>query len=723
LTGTKDATFDNTTGFNNSVFSIVYDATNNQIAVGGAFTTWKGVSNTYLAKLSNTGTAISSSRSNSTVYNMVSYGNWIYVLGIMGSLGGTTCSQFGKVSLSTLDSDPNFDNNGAQPVSTGIVNGGSIGVTSDGSKIYVPSGDFGATSQNRGLTAYNTSDGSMDQTYHRLGVQKMTINSSPGTIPAGTPYVIEDLRFMISRLSNSTGIYMIKGVSMLDFIPATTSFVTPVHQLSFSSGAYYLIDTGSTTLATQIGFAPGIVVDTYVNENNQWIYAQNSTGRIAGFNIRKQLKCYATSRVRYGSLPTPTDYLLTNNPSIAGITAYHKAALCTTNTGTSAGVKSIFFTATSTMYQIPFSTIGHSLSFTSNSMAEIPPGSTTTYAATATMHRVHYLPEIDRFVILNGSTSGQKSYITSFKNNLITPTLSGTTWDRDSYNTLVNQNSFERAFLSWNRLLQNSSAAVGAPKYPDTGGTTYIFSADTVDGILHMVRPVNSSENIMYSIPVGADEQYVSTSNNVLITPKYEIPNLISITGLYFNVLREYGSSVYSIPPEPILIDYRTSGIDDNSGAWTKYEDIDSLNSALCNKTTNNVTIQFRFKFRVAGNTCVPNKLYGFVISYEDDRTDSHYSPSVAESSLASRIFAWQQQSSWGGTIPNLKIRIYNASNGDLLLYDTVSESSSGTWQYSTDGITWLAWSSSADAVGNYIRYTADYVPNGFKLRVGLNTV
>jgi hypothetical protein len=119
----------------------------------------------------------------------------------------------------------------------------------------------------------------------------------------------------------------------------------------------------------------------------------------------------------------------------------------------------------------------------------------------------------------------------------------------------------------------------------------------------------------------------------------------------------------------------------------------------------------------------VPNKLYGFVISYEDDRTDSHYSPSVAESSLASRIFAWQQQSSWGGTIPNLKIRIYNASNGDLLLYDTVSESSSGTWQYSTDGITWLAWSSSADAVGNYIRYTADYVPNGFKLRVGLNTV
>jgi len=59
-----------------------------------------------------------------------------------------------------------------------------------------------------------------------------------------------------------------------------------------------------------------------------------------------------------------------------------------------------------------------------------------------------------------------------------------------------------------------------------------------------------------------------------------------------------------------------------------------------------------------------------------------------------------------------------------MIFYDTVLTSASGTWEYSTDnGVTWLPWSSSADAVGNYIRYVADFIPVGIKLRVGLNRI
>ena len=64
-----------------------------------------------------------------------------------------------------------------------------------------------------------------------------------------------------------------------------------------------------------------------------------------------------------------------------------------------------------------------------------------------------------------------------------------------------------------------------------------------------------------------------------------------------------------------------------------------------------------------------------------------------------------------------------NATNNNIVFYDTVTTSASGTWQYSTDGNTWLPWDSSADAVGNYIRYVADFVPSGIKLRVGLNKI
>ena len=228
----------------------------------------------------------------------------------------------------------------------------------------------------------------------------------------------------------------------------------------------------------------------------------------------------------------------------------------------------------------------------------------------------------------------------------------------------------------------------------------------------------------MYAVPIAADADYADNSNNVVITPKYTIPNLLTFTGFYINSMREYGSSTYSIPPEPIIIHYRTTGIDDNSGSWTEYTGIDDLNGALCNQATQTVTVQFRFTYRIAGNTCIPNKLYGFTLSYEDDKTDSHYAPSIANSNLATKTFAWLQDELWNTAIPNLKIRLYDTATGNILLYDTVLQSANGTWQYSSDnGVTWNTWSTSADAVGNYIRYVANFIPAGFKLRVCLNTI
>jgi len=51
------------------------------------------------------------------------------------------------------------------------------------------------------------------------------------------------------------------------------------------------------------------------------------------------------------------------------------------------------------------------------------------------------------------------------------------------------------------------------------------------------------------------------------------------------------------------------------------------------------------------------------------------------------------------------------------VLDDTVDVSSSGTWEYSTNGTSWSAWSASADAAGNYIRYTATTLPNNITVR------
>jgi hypothetical protein len=89
----------------------------------------------------------------------------------------------------------------------------------------------------------------------------------------------------------------------------------------------------------------------------------------------------------------------------------------------------------------------------------------------------------------------------------------------------------------------------------------------------------------------------------------------------------------------------------------------------------------------------------------------------VSKSNVTSRIFAWRQATAWSSNIPDLTINIYNANTNTLVLNDTVAASANGTWQYSTDGTTWNSWLASADAVGNYIRYTATALPDGIPVK------
>ena len=228
----------------------------------------------------------------------------------------------------------------------------------------------------------------------------------------------------------------------------------------------------------------------------------------------------------------------------------------------------------------------------------------------------------------------------------------------------------------------------------------------------------------MYALPLGCEAEFVDFSKNAMYTPKYTLTNIVAISGLYVNTLKEYGAAPFTIPPEPIFTHYRTTGIDDNTGAWKQYNTVDDLNAdIICEGVLENLEIQFRISYQVASNTCLPNRVYGFTLVYEDDRTDSHYTPSVAESDLTNRIFAWRQAESWYGNIPELKIRLYNAVNNKIVYYDTTATNASGTWQYSTDGTTWLTWDAAADTIGNYIRYVADFIPSGIKLRVGLNKI
>ncbi len=242
----------------------------------------------------------------------------------------------------------------------------------------------------------------------------------------------------------------------------------------------------------------------------------------------------------------------------------------------------------------------------------------------------------------------------------------------------------------------------------------------TEDGWMFAIPSViTSGQNWLYIFPFGADAYYESTSRQAVITPKLATPNATRLHHVYLDHMEYAGDYGLGFPVESYKLWYRTTGIDDNSGSWNQVgvgADLDAVSPGSY--------IQFKIAFDILGEICVPTRIYSIVCVYEDASQDSHYQPSLTYSSAANRQFAWRQVSSWGSNIPDLQIRLYNAATDFLVLDDTITGSASGDWEYSSNsGVTWAAWNSSADSIGNYIRYTADTLPNNITVRALLTEV
>jgi uncharacterized delta-60 repeat protein len=721
--GTRDTTFVSTNP-NAAVNKVLYKPSTNSIIVGGSFTVLNAVSNLYLTELSSLGSTIIASRSNVVINSMVAdSSNNLYTYG--------SSQIISKRNLTTLVSDPNFNPNCV--FSSYISSFNATALSPDGSRLYIGSANNTVDS---GIVCVNTSNGEKASNFitnaQNITSQVITLNSSAGTFSAGTPYVIENL--LISQHHQTIGLTLIQGLSKDDFLSTINTIPTPdFNYAGLAKGRYYLYDgfyvsgTGFNTIGITTSVKDSLILPQE-NSTTQYLYTINTAGRVSRYNIKNpnitQLGSAAQGILRYN---TSSQLLLTGVPiitptgaAINGSTS-GKITITTMQSGSVSGVTSLY-TDNTGIAQTEINLLQNEVVPLYTYMSELPPGSTTTYPAAGNVGRVLYDSVSDSLIILNQSATA-KSFITKYKLNLIQPTLVSTLYTRDTYNTLSYENSYDIAFLMNGNQLQGSTANIFSQKYPDTLGVG--FYGNTLDGVLHLCRNATTIQNNLYAVPIGCEAQYVDYSKNALYSPKYVLPNVVGITGLYVNQYKEYGSLGFTIPPEPLIIHYRTTGIDTNTGSWTEFTNVQNLNDdIICEGVLDSIEIQFRFSYKIAGNTCLPNRVYGFTLAYEDDRTDSHYSPSVSNSNLTNRTFAWRQESLWNSNIPNLKIRLYNATNNNIVFYDTVTNSASGTWEYSTDnGVTWLPWNSSADSVGNYIRYVADFIPSGIKLRVGLNTI
>jgi hypothetical protein len=353
-------------------------------------------------------------------------------------------------------------------------------------------------------------------------------------------------------------------------------------------------------------------------------------------------------------------------------------------------VECLYTVTTTRVLRIPLSSIiDASTTFVADSMNENPPGSVNSFQATSALSAIDYISQIDRLLVM--TTANTRYYITRYQ---------------------VAGDQFDRVFSSNTYQLDQSTADLGISPYPHAGGTLSIWSED---GICYISRiSATTPLNQIYAVPMAMDWDWAANSNyGRLITPSIFTPGCKKFIRVVTMCKQLYGSNSLGIQPEPYRIYARTSGISDNSGSWTLLDDLGDLSSF--NAATE---IQFMYEFRIAGVTMLPARIYGLNVIYEDSSTDSHYQPSITHSSASAKRFAWRFATAFGGTVPTLTVKLYDAETGTLLLTDTTVAQAHGTFEKTTNnGIVWGSYNTMDKSnEDTYIRYTPNSLGDNIKV-------
>jgi hypothetical protein len=434
-----------------------------------------------------------------------------------------------------------------------------------------------------------------------------------------------------------------------------------------------------TINSTNMFASTGLASDDMISPTEHEIYQINldtaTFVKIHKINIRASLNVVnsiATGAISYNTQPVS---IIGTAPII------NNGRLFTVNHLSAAGEKSVWFVTTTRVYRCAVSAITDQTSgFISDVMIEIPPGSSTTYTLTNSMAQIDYSETLDR-IIIPTSIGRFGTYIGEYDTSNLIP--------------------FEKIFGSLQGRVKLSTTPSGTIDglFPST--TLTIWSTD---GLLFAIpASAVTGLNWLFIFPFGADALYASSTNQRIITPKMATPNASKLYRAYIDHAEYIGTYELGFQPEAYKMYFRTSGIDDNTGAWVEVPPNGNLTQFAPSDF-----IQFMFELDTLGEVCVPTRLYSVSCVYEDGSQDSHYEPSLTKSSAQNRQFAWRQISLWGGTIPNLRLRLFNVTNGATVLDDNITSSMYGMWEYSTDGDNWLTWDTHADSIGNYIRYTAN---------------
>ncbi len=517
-----------------------------------------------------------------------------------------------------------------------------------------------------------------------------TLNVSAGTIGAGTAYVIQEFRPVYTATNATTtngGTHYGKGISIEDFTPAGTTIAVAV-STDDQKAMYWLKDAAVQTNIVAAGTS--LERDTATPTSlNMYVLDLVAAGtyKVYKYNIRAALTVATGASVSAWTLTT-------GNQAVTG-TGSQNANLCiaTASHGLGSGIKSLYFVTTTRWYRAAVANItSGNVSWQSDVIAEIPTGGTSTFTATSALSTIEYVPAIDAFAVGTTSATGNFSYITQY---------------------VASGNQFQRQFGRDYKFQDQSLKDSGHPSIFSNQILPLSFTDAGANRLYVCKQGTTALNNHIYIITVGADWDYALASSGRLISPEIPTTNALKYYRIFANEVRYVGSSALGKPTEPYRIYARTANITtDATTGWTLIDNTQDL-SGFAGASS----IQFAIEFRTIGESCLPARILGLNLSYEDTTSDSHYALSVEKSSVSSKIFAWWFKTAFGTTVPTLYVRLYDADTGGLLLEDDSATPTLGTWEKTTDGSSWSSYDATDRAnATTWIRYTPSSLADNIKV-------
>lgn len=580
---------------------------------------------------------------------------------------------------------------------TGTASVSGTGVTGVGTQWYsarIPTGSrigFGSTDPAAIQTWYE-----LNGTYSDTSI---SLTTNAGTIASGS-YVIEDLR-VLHVLTNGTtatnsGVFVTKGLRYENFFSGGTTITASTGNGLTGDNSrlvYWIGDATTTTNTTSFGI--GLQDRSDWTTQYAWVGDTIANPLLFKYNIRKPLN------LSFGK-DTSTAFVFKTGSggAVTGTTSQvNNGRIATVNHGPGLGIPCFYFTTTTRVYRsinVDNITTGSTTWLSGGDvMTEVPPGSVNTFAATGAMNNIEYIDTLDMFCIMTTSATAFKSYITQYK---------------------ADNSQLDRIFLLDTKQINQAATDYNSfAIYPNT--LSLVVSVWSRDGIMFlMTHGTTAATNFIYAFPVGADWEYASTTNQRIICPQILTPTASKYYRAYINEVKVLGSATgknVGQTTEPYRLYYRTTGISDNSGAWTLLDSYHNLNSL-----TGAASIQFMFEFRTIGMQCIPARLLSLGVLYEDTSTDSHYQPSVKWSDITNKKFAWRFASAFGTTVPTMRVRLYDAVGGGLLVDNDSSTYVSYFEKSTNDGGAWGSYDTTDKSnETTYIRFTPNSLADNIKVR------